>query len=300
MKRITTMLPIHTPNGDFKVWTQRCNPNPSKRLLLLHGGPGLTHEYFESFDSYFADEDIEYIYYDQLGSQLSDNPKDRSFWTIERFVDEVDQVRKALDLGPENFFLLGHSWGGILAMEYALAHQDALKGLVISNMMADCNAYQKYADEVLAPQMDSKVLRRIKELEAEGLYTSEEYDALLMPNHYEKHVLRKPREQWPIQVLSALEHVNTDLYVYMQGPSEFGIAGTLANWERVNELPSIKVPTLVIGAEYDTMDPNHLRWMATQLPRGQYLHCPQGSHMAMWDDPQVYHQGIREFIESIR
>lgn len=295
----TKMIPIHTPQGDFKVWTKRCGSNPTKRLLLLHGGPGMTHEYFQSFDTHFDDSDIEYIYYDQLGSHNSDNPANRSFWTIERFVDEVDQVRTALGLDKNNFFLLGHSWGGVLAMEYALAHQDHLKGLIISNMMADCVAYQEYADQVLGPRMDPQVLKRIKELEAAGAYDSEEYEALLMPHHYEKHVLRKPIDQWPQCVIDSLTHVNKDLYVYMQGPSEFGISGLLATWNRFEELKEISVPTLVIGAVHDTMDPSFMKKMADRLPKGAYLHCPEGSHMAMWDDPEVYHGGIRSFIESV-
>jgi proline iminopeptidase len=299
MQTEVRMIPITTPYGEYRVWTKRCNSSPSKRLLLLHGGPGMTHEYFESFDTYFADGDIEYIYYDQLGSHNSDNPADRKFWTIERFVDEVDQVRKALGLDASNFFLLGHSWGGVLAMEYALAHPEALKGLVISNMMADCVDYQRYADDVLGPQMESGVLARIKELEAAGQYESEEYEALLMPHHYEKHVLRRPMDQWPACVINALEHANKDLYVYMQGPSEFGISGVLATWDRSEDLQKIAVPTLVIGAEYDTMDPLYMKWMAQQIPRGSFLYCPEGSHMAMWDDAEVYHNGIRRFINSV-
>ena len=292
-------IPITTEKGTFDVWTQRNGSSPSMRLLLLHGGPGATHEYFKSFDSYVADPSIEYIYYDQLGSYHSYNPGDRSLWTIDRFVYEVEQVRQALDLGPDNFYLLGQSWGGILAMEYALAHQEKLKGLIISNMMADCVAYQRYADEVLGPQMDPEVLQRIKELEAAGQYTSEEYEALLIPHHYEHHVLRKPADQWPQEVVESFGHINNDLYVYMQGPSEFGISGTLAQWDRSKELPTITVPTLVIGAEYDTMDPAYMQWMATQFPQGSYLYCPQGSHMAMWDDPEVYHQGIVDFIHQV-
>lgn len=295
----TKQITIGTPKGNFKVWTQRNGNNPSKRLLLLHGGPGMTHEYFKSFDTWFADTDIEYIYYDQLGSYRSDNPADLSLWTIERFVDEVEQVRKALGLGKQNFFLLGHSWGGILATEYAIAHQDALKGLIISNMMADCVAYQVYADEVLAPAMDPLALKRIKELEAAGAYDSEEYEELLMPHHYEKHVLRKPIGEWPPCVLDALGHVNKEMYVYMQGPSEFGISGTLARWNRFEDLARITVPTLSIGAAHDTMDPRHMERMARKLPNGSYLHCPAGSHMAMWDDPKVYHEGIRTFIDSV-
>jgi len=215
--------------------------------LLLHGRPGITHEYFKSFETWFSDSDIEYIYDDQLDSHTSGNPADCSFWVIERFVDEVDQVRKALGLGPDNFFLLGHSWGGVLAMEYALAHPEALKGLIISNMMADCVAYQRYADDVLGPQMDPAVLKRIKELEAAGQYTSEEYETLLVP-YYERHVLRRPMAEWPQCVTSSLSHANKDLYVYMQGPSEFGIAGVLETWDRSKDLSKISATTLVTDA----------------------------------------------------
>ena len=298
MERETKMIPIKTAQGTFNVWTQRCGKSPTKRLLLLHGGPGMSHEYFKSFETWFSDTDIEYIYYDQLGSHKSDNPGDRSFWTIERFVDEVDQVRKALGLDADNFFLLGHSWGGVLAIEYALAHPDALKGVIISNMMADCIAYQNYADEVLAPQMEAATLTRIKELEEAGKYDSEEYDALLVP-YYERHVLRRPMEEWPECVISSLEHVNNDLYVYMQGPSEFGIAGVLETWDRSKQLPSIEIPTLTIGSEYDTMDPAYMEWMAKELPKGSYLYCPDAGHMAMWDDPEGYHSGLAKFINDV-
>ena len=110
-----------------------------------------------------------------------------------------------------------------------------------------------------------------------------------MPHHYEKHVLRKPIGEWPPCVLDALGHVNKEMYVYMQGPSEFGISGTLARWNRFEDLARITVPTLSIGAAHDTMDPRHMERMARKLPNGSYLHCPAGSHMAMWDDPKVYH-----------
>jgi len=111
------MIPIHTPKGDFKVWTRRMGDNPTVKVLLLHGGPGSTHEYFETFDDHFPGASIEYYYYDQLGSWFSDQPDDPSLNTVERFTDEVEQVRKALGLDKDNFYLLGHSWGGILAIE---------------------------------------------------------------------------------------------------------------------------------------------------------------------------------------
>ena len=164
------LIPIETPIGKFNVWTKRIGNNPRIKLLLLHGGPGGTHEFFKSFENFLPAEDIEYYYYDQLGSFFSDKPTETSLWTIERFVDEVEQVRKALGLTKENFYLLGHSWGGILALEYALLYQNNLKGLIISNMMSSAPDYAKYAENVLAKGMDSEVLKAIRELEANNDY----------------------------------------------------------------------------------------------------------------------------------
>ena len=130
------MVPITTPSGVFRVWTKRVGTNPDLKVLLLHGGPGMTDELYESFDVWFPGAGIEYYYYDQLGSLRSDQPDDPSLWDLARFVDEVEQVRQALGLDSSNFVLLGQSWGGILAMEYAVHHQKHLKGLVISNMMS--------------------------------------------------------------------------------------------------------------------------------------------------------------------
>src|SRR5258707_9431576 len=176
------MVPIM--NGKYKVWTKRIGNNPRVKLLLLHGGPAATHEYFESFDSFLPQEGIEYYYYDQLGSYYSDQPTDSSLWATERFVEEVEDVRKALKLDSSNFFLLGSSWGGILAMEYALKYQQNLKGLIISNMMASAIDYGKYADEVLSKQMNPKVLTEARALEAKKDFSNPRYMELLIPNFY--------------------------------------------------------------------------------------------------------------------
>jgi proline iminopeptidase len=121
------LIPIETKRGRFNVWTKRVGNNPRIKLLLLHGGLGCTHEYFEAADSYLPAAGIEYYYYDQLGSTYSDQPQHDDLWELPRFVDELEQVRVALGLDAENFFLLGHSWGGILALEYALTHQRRIK-----------------------------------------------------------------------------------------------------------------------------------------------------------------------------
>lgn len=140
--------------------------HPRKKVLLLHGGPCATHEGLEIFEDYIRPDELEFCYYDQLGSHAGDQPDEPELWTISRVVDEVEQVRAALGLDAGNFFLLGQSWGGILAIEYALAHQEHLKGLVISNMMASVPAYAAYAENVLLPSMPPPVVKELRELEA--------------------------------------------------------------------------------------------------------------------------------------
>ncbi len=293
------LIPIQTPKGTFNVWTKRVGNNPKIKVLLLHGGPGATHEYFEAFDSYFPGAGIEYYYYDQLGSAFSDQPDDPSLWTTERFVEEVEQVRKALGMNKDNFYLLGHSWGGILAIEYALKYQQNLKGLIVSNMMSSIPAYNEYAAKVLMPAMDQKVLAEIRKLEAEGKYEDPRYMELLMPNHYAHHILRLPPDQWPDPVNRAFTRLNKKIYIPMQGPSELGASGTLEKWDRSKDLSRITVPTLVIAGRYDTMDPKHMEWMSHAFPKGRYLYCANGSHMSMYDDQKTYFAGLIRFLNDV-
>ncbi len=292
-------IPIETPHGRFHVWTKRVGHNPRIRLLLLHGGPGATHEYFEAFDSFLPQAGIEYIYYDQLGSKRSDQPDEPALWDIERFVSEVEQVRLALGLDAGNFFLLGHSWGGILAIEYALRHQQHLKGLVVSNMMASIPAYNRYAETALMPHIDIAVLAELKALEAAQDYDNPRYMALLIEHHYVHHVLRLPHAEWPDPVLRAFANLNPKVYIPMQGPSELGASGKLLEWDRMADLAQITVPTLTIGGAHDTMDPAHMAEMATLLPNGRHLHCPTGSHMSMYDDQLTYMNGLIAFLRDV-
>ena len=295
------LIPIKTDVGTFNVWTKRTGNNPKMKLLLVHGGPGATHEYFECFDAFFPGEGIEYYYYDQLESYYSDKPSNKALWTVDRYVDEVEQVRKALGLNKDNFYLLGHSWGGILGMEYALKYPDQLKGLIISNMVASIPEYIKYANEVLGPKLDPDVLKRIKDMEAKGEFTNPEYGELVATHYYPKHVLRMPLEDWPDPVNRAFANINGDLYLTMQGPSEFGIVGDakIKNWDRSKDLKNIKVPSLCIGGAHDTMDPKYMEWMSTEIPKGRYLHCPNGSHMAMYDDQNNYFEGLVKFMRDV-
>ncbi|WP_114490886.1 proline iminopeptidase-family hydrolase [Candidatus Ulvibacter alkanivorans] len=295
------MIPVETPSGTFNVYTKRVGNNPKIKVLLLHGGPGMTHEIYECFDGYFPQEGIEYYYYDQLGSYYSDQPEDMSLWDTERFVEEVEQVRKALNLTNDNFYLFGQSWGGILALEYALKYQDNLKGLIISNMVPSIPDYITYNEEVLAPQLDPEVLDEIMKYEAAEDYGNERYLELIVNNYYPKHVIRMPVEEWPNSLNRGFSHLNPDVYVTMQGPSEFGIKGdaTLKNWNVKDRLKEIEVPTLSIGATYDTMDPEQMKWMANEVQHGRFHLCPNGSHLSQYDDQKTFFSGLIDFIKDV-
>ena len=293
------MIPIRTPKGTFHVWTKRVGNNPRIKLLLLHGGPGATHEYFEAFDSYLPGAGIEFYYYDQLGSAYSDQPDMPDLWDLPRFVEEVEQVRQALKLDSGNFYLLGHSWGGLLATEYALKYQQNLKGLIISDMIASIPEYNRYAHNVLMPAMDQKALAEIEKLEAARQFDSPRYEELLMQYFYVDHILRMPPDRWPDPVLRAFARLNKKIYVPMQGPSEMGASGKLEQWDRTADLPKITVPTLAIGARYDTMEPAQMEKIAKTVKKGSYLFCPNGSHMAMYDDQKVYMAGVIQFLRDV-
>ncbi len=291
------LIPIKTPVGEFKVWTKRFGNNPNIKILLLHGGPAMTHEYMECFETFFGRQGFEFYEYDQLGSYYSDQPKDASLWTTGRFVEEVEQVRQAIGADSSNFYVLGNSWGGILAMEYALKYQKNLKGLLVANMVASAPEYGKYADEVLAKQMKPEVLAEVRALEAKKDFANPRYMELLIPNFYKEHLCRLA--EWPDGFNRSMKHANGDVYTLMQGPSEFGISGRLATWDIKNRLNEITIPTLMIGAKHDTMDPKAMEEQSKLVKKGRYLYCPNGSHLAMWDDQKVFMNGVIQFIHDV-
>jgi proline iminopeptidase len=296
------LIPVKTPVGTFHVWTKRFGNNPKIKVLLLHGGPATGHEYMECFESFFPQEGYEFYEYDQLGAPFSNQPADSSLWTIERYVDEVEQVRKAIGADSSNFYVLGNSWGGILAMEYALKYQQHMKALIVADMVASIPDYNTYAYDVLAKQMDPKVFREIMDIEKKKDFENPRYEELLTPNFYEKHICRVL--PWPDPVVRAFNHMNAtkvsrQIYVMMQGPSEFGASGRLTKWDIKDRLKEIKVPTLMVGAKYDTMDPAAMEAQSKMVQHGRYLFCPNGSHLCMWDDQQIFMNGVIGFINDV-
>jgi proline iminopeptidase len=285
------MIPVM--GGRFKVWTKKMGCGPLK-VLLLHGGPGFTHQYLEAMESFLPEAGIEMYYYDQLGCGNSDIPDDVSLWETSRFVEEVEEVRKGL--GLENFVLYGQSWGGMLSIEYALKYQHNLRGLVISNMTAGIQSYLKRIEQI-AQKLDPVTLAKLRELEAAQDYDSPEYQRIMMEELYPIAICRcKP---WPEPVTRAFRDANLAVYNHMQGKSEFVVTGTFKDWERWDSLHQIKVKTLTIGAENDTMDPADIRRMATLMPNATSAICPVGSHLAMWDDQTVYFEHLLKFLRSL-
>lgn len=292
----TAGIKLITIDGKYKVWTKRFGNGPIK-VLLLHGGPAMTHEYMECFESFFPKAGIEFYEYDQLGSYYSDQPDDSSLWTTARFVEEVEQVRKGLGLDKDHFYLLGNSWGGILAMEYALKYQDNLKGLVVSNMVASIPRYEQYNNK-LRSEMRKSLVDSLEVFEKNGDYQNPVYLQLVQKEYYDQHICRIVPN--PDPVLRSFKHVNAAVYVMMQGPSEFKTGGRLLHWDRWNDLHNIHVPTLMVGAKYDTMNPEEMEEMSKLVQHGRYLYCPEGSHLAMWDDQQHYYPGIIQFLNDVQ
>jgi proline iminopeptidase len=173
--------------------------------------------------------------------------------------------------------------------------------MIVADMMASCPDYGKYADEVLAKQMDPKVLAEIRDIEAKNDFSNPRYMELLMPNFYKQHLCRLA--EWPDAVNRTFAHLQMEVpstvYTIMQGPSEFGIAGRLANWDIKNRLKEIEVPTLMVGAKYDTMDPKAMEEQSKMVQHGRYLYCPNGSHLCMWDDQKVFMNGVIKFIKDV-
>ncbi|CAN5416300.1 proline iminopeptidase-family hydrolase [soil metagenome] len=280
----------------YQVWTKRIGNSPTMKVLLLHGGPAGTHELMIAFESFFPQAKIELYQYDQLGSYHSDQPDDMSLWTIARFVEEVEQVRIDLGLDSSNFFLLGQSWGGILAMEYALKYQHNLKGLIVSNMTADFDRYEAYNNK-LRGELPKEVLDTLTYYESRQQFQHPRYVDLMYTAFYKKHICRL--EPWPEPVTRSFKHFNQVVYEYMQGPSEFVPGGILKGWSVWNRLKELTVPTLMIGAKYDSMNPEEMKEMSTLVQNGSYLFCPNGSHLCQWDDQKVYMEEVIGWIKSI-
>ena len=283
---------VQLDNG-YRVWTKRVGNGPIK-ILTLHGGPGCTHEYFECFENFFPKEQYQIIFYDQLGSYHSDQPDDPSLWTVERFCEEVEQVRQAL--GLENFYLYGQSWGGLLAIEYSLKYQHHLKGVILSNITGSIESYVNYLNQLRA-ELPQSVQDRLKFYEEREDFLNPEYEKIMLEEVYSLHLCRL--QPWPESLLRTFAHLNTKVYQTMQGPNEFIVTGNFKNWNRWNDLQNILIPTLIICGRYDTMNPKDIEKMGLLIPHSTVKICENGSHCAMFDDQENYFQALHSFFDNV-
>jgi len=287
------LLPV--VGGKHKVWTKKVGSGPIK-LLTLHGGPGFGHEYFECFEDFLPQVGVEFYYYDQLDCHYSNQPGDETLWSVERFTDEVEEVRQGL--GLTNFYLYGQSWGGMLAIEYALKYPARLKGLVISNMTAGVPSYEAYA-KTLRAALPTEVRAVMDRYEAKGEYQAQEYQEAIFAHVYSRHFCRLDPWPEPAERALRLNHFNQRVYNYLQGPNEFVITGKLKDWDRWADLPRISVPTLVMGARYDTMNPDDVRREGALIPRSRTHICPNGSHFSLYDDQEDYMRALIRFLKDV-
>jgi len=285
------MVPVC--GGRYKVWTKRIGSGPVK-VLLLHGGPGIPHDYLEAMESFLPQAGIEMYYYDQLGAGNSDVPDDPSLWTLARYVAEVEEVRQGLQL--EDFVLYGNSWGGILAIEYALSYQQHLRGLVISNMTAGIQSYLRHTRALMEELLPAEAFARLKALDAAKDYDNPANRYITEKYLYPKMMCRLT--PWPEPVMRAFRVVNDRIYDQMFGRSRFRVEGNLKDWERWDRLHEIGVKTLTMGAVHDEMDPADIVKMAGMMPNASSAICPNGSHLCLWDDQAVYFRYLLEFLRS--
>ena len=283
-------------DGKYNVWTKKIG-NGKIKVLLLHGGPGFSHDYMECFEDFLPKEGMEIYYYDQLGCGNSDRPNDTSLWNIPRYVEEIEQVRKGL--GLDNFYLYGHSCGSMLAMEYLDKYQSHVKAAILSNMTASGQSYvtntAKLKMQILSPQ-DIATYDSLDKLKA---YDTPEFQNLMMNKLYTHVLCRLPIEQWPEPLTRAFRLVNNTIYIHMQGVDEFHVTGNIKTWDMWERLHNIKVPTLVVGAKYDEMSVEDMKKEGYLIPNSRTYICQNGSHLSMYDDQQNYFKSIVGFLKDV-
>ncbi|PSH65402.1 MULTISPECIES: proline iminopeptidase-family hydrolase [Phyllobacterium] len=263
-------------------------------VFCLNGGPGLPCDYLREAHSCLADNGYRVVAFDQLGTGESDRPQDLSLWTIDRYVEETETVRKALGLGKVH--LLGHSWGGWLAIDYALAYPQNLKTLILENTVADMPHLISELER-LRSALGSETVGMMHKHEAQGTLDHPEYMAAITILNY-RHVCRLA--DWPAPVKRSLDDWNMDPYGTMQGPNEFLYTGNLKDWNRLADLPKIAVPTLVTVGENDELTPACALRMKLALPDAELKVFANASHMPFYEQPQSYYPVLLDFLSRHR
>jgi proline iminopeptidase len=262
-----------------------------RALVLLHGGPGAGSLYLKPLER-LAGADRRVVVYDQLGCGDSDRPDDPSLWRADRFVDELEALRAHLGLGE--FDLYGHSWGGMLATDYALGFQEHLRSLVLASTIADAAFLRREMARLLEafPEEIRETLRRHEEARTTD---SPEYQEAIMAV-YRVHLCRC--DPWPAEVVRTFEDFAMNVYVPMWGPSEFAFDGNLSDWDRVDRLHEIRVPTLITVGRHDELTPACSEQISERIPASRLAVFEEGSHMTFWEEPEHYLGVVDEFLRQ--
>jgi len=276
-------------NG-FKLF-YRAFGTGSNILLCLHGGPGAPHDYLLPLAK-LADDKIRVVFYDQLGVGRSEKPKDTSLFSIEYGAEEVEGVRKTLNLGKIN--LLGSSYGGALALQYALKYQLNIKKLIIASGLA---SFPETAAEMarLKTLLPKDVQETFAKYEAKWAFLHPEY-LKAVEVYYHNFVCRLP--DWPEEVTRTLNELSVPVYFTMNGPNEFTIIGTLKDWDITARLQEIRVPTLVTVGRYDEVTSKVAETIHKGITGSKLIVFENSAHLTMWDEQESYLKKVREFIVS--
>jgi len=263
-------------------------------LVCLHGGPGALHDYLEPLGT-LAETGRRVVFYDQLGCGRSWLEADPSKWTVELYVDELRTVRDAL--GLDRIHLFGSSWGGMLAMEYALTQPPGLASLVLSSSPASIPVW---ADETnrLRKELPPEVQRVLDEEEAAGRLDSPEYEEATA-EFYKRHVCRL--DPWPENVIRTFTGLreHPDVYLTMQGPNEFVITGTLKDWDISGRLGEIQVPTLITAGRHDEFTPRQAQALNEGIRGSELVIFENSSHMQFVEEPDRYFQVVGDFLDRV-
>ena len=261
-------------------------------LFLLNGGPGLPCNYLrEPHYEHLVNNGIRIVTYDQLGCGQSSKPKDISLWSIDRYVEELEFVRNELNLGKLN--LLGHSWGGWLAIEYSLKYQNNLKKLILENTCGDMPHLISELNR-LRQALGSETVKMMLRHEAEGTLDHPEYQAAITILNY-RHVCRL--DEWPESIHASLNDWNMDVYETMQGPNEFLYIGNLKEWNRINEMKDVKTNTLITVGMHDELPPSCALKMNNALSNSIIKVFKNSSHMPFYEEPDKYFKTLINFIK---
>jgi proline iminopeptidase len=263
-------------------------------LFCVNGGPGLPCDYLREAHSCLIDHDFRVIAFDQLGTGASDRPNDRTLWTMKRYVREVETVRKALNL--RLIHLLGHSWGGWLSIEYALAFPETLRSLILSSTVADIPQLRVELDRLRAA-LGPETVAMMQRYEAQGRFDHPEYLGAVAVLNY-RHVCRL--SEWPSPVMRSVGDWNMGPYGTMQGPNEFLYIGNLRNWSRVRDLHTIEAPVLITVGQHDEQTPACALQMKLELPQAKLHVFPNSSHLPFYEEPALYYPALLDFLTKNR